>query len=106
LKCAVVWLTDREAFVRVSGEPEPEGAEMHCIAQRWDAETVQLRFDGARSEWVRIDEGASAWEKPIVAPQPWARAGLPPKPPDDEKVFFGLIGKLIWFIVIHQLFNR
>ena len=27
LKCAVVWLTDREAFVRVSGEPVPEGAE-------------------------------------------------------------------------------
>lgn len=69
-KCAVVWLTDREAFVRMSGEPEPEGARLHCVAQRWDAETVQIRSDGARSEWVRIDEGASAWEKPIVAPQP------------------------------------
>lgn len=31
---------------------------------------------------------------------------LPPKPPNEERVFFGLIGKLIWFIVIHQLFNR
>lgn len=53
LKCAAVWLTDREAFVRIWGEPKPEGARLHCIAQRWDAETVQLRYDGARSEWVR-----------------------------------------------------
>lgn len=71
-KRVFVWLTDGEAFVRVAAdEPEPEGARLHCVAQRWDAETVQLlRFDGERSEWVRIDEGALAWEKPIVAPQP------------------------------------
>jgi hypothetical protein len=25
-----------------------------AIAQRWDAKTVQLRFSGARSEWVKI----------------------------------------------------
>ena len=51
-KCAAVWVTDREVFVRVWGESEPEGARLHCIAQRWDAETVQLRFDGGQSQWV------------------------------------------------------
>ena len=51
-KCAAVWLTDREAFVRVWGEPKPDNARLHCIAQRWDAETVQLRFDGGQSQWV------------------------------------------------------
>jgi hypothetical protein len=32
----------------------PEGAKLECIAQRWDDKTVQLRYRGARSEWVRI----------------------------------------------------
>ena len=32
----------------------PPNAKLVCIAQRWDDKTVQLRFDGARSEWRPI----------------------------------------------------
>lgn len=32
----------------------PPNGVVICIAQRWDANAVQLRFAGARSEWVRI----------------------------------------------------
>jgi len=41
-------------FVRASYAPRPACSKVVCIAQRWDANAVQLRFDGARSEWVRI----------------------------------------------------
>lgn len=41
-------------YVRDSDEPAPGKANKVCIAQRWDDHTVQLRFYGARSEWVRF----------------------------------------------------
>ena len=41
-------------YVRKSGEPMPEGARKVCIAARWDDKTVQLRFDGAWSEFVNF----------------------------------------------------
>lgn len=25
-----------------------------CIAQRWDSETIQVRYAGARSDWVKV----------------------------------------------------
>jgi hypothetical protein len=39
-------------FVRPPGAEAPANARVVCIAQKWDSRTVQLRFDGARSEWV------------------------------------------------------
>lgn len=41
-------------FVRDAHSPRPENAEVICIAQKWDDKTVQLRFAGAHSEWVKI----------------------------------------------------
>jgi len=41
-------------YVRSVYAPMVAGATVVCIAQKWDEHTVQLRFAGARSEWVRI----------------------------------------------------
>jgi hypothetical protein len=54
--CYVVWQRGQEMFVQPSGQPAPEGAKMVCMAQRWDAERVQLRFDGAYSEWRNVGQ--------------------------------------------------
>jgi hypothetical protein len=44
----------RTIFVRAPDGVLPPNSTVVCIAQRWDADTVQLRFAGARSEWVKI----------------------------------------------------
>ena len=41
-------------YVRSVYAPMVAGATVVCIAQKWDEHTVQLRFAGARSEWVKI----------------------------------------------------
>lgn len=41
-------------YVRPSAQlPPPPNATCICVADRWDDNTVQLRFAGARSEWVK-----------------------------------------------------
>ena len=47
---------DGEAVIVRGPEPAPAmpNAKLVCIAQKWDEKTVQLRFDGARSEWRAI----------------------------------------------------
>ena len=50
---AVYW-DGMAIFVRSVYAPKVAGATVVCIAQKWDENTVQLRFAGARSEWVRI----------------------------------------------------
>lgn len=41
-------------YVRASRAAPPQGAKVVCIAQHWDATTVQVRYAGARSEWVKF----------------------------------------------------
>ena len=41
-------------FVLDVGATLPEGVKKVCIAQKWDKNTVQLRFDGARSEFIKV----------------------------------------------------
>lgn len=33
---------------------KPKGFTCDCIAQYWSESTVQVRYDGARSEWVKF----------------------------------------------------
>lgn len=49
----VCWLDDT-FFVLDQGATMPDGAKVICIAQRWDDKTVQLRFDGAHSEFIGV----------------------------------------------------
>jgi hypothetical protein len=49
---AVHW-DGKALYVRAPGQ-SPPNSHVVCIAQKWDVSTVQLRFSGARSEWVRI----------------------------------------------------
>ena len=51
---STVYFDGKAIFVRSSYAPKPEGAQVICIAQKWNEKTVQLRFAGARSEWVSI----------------------------------------------------
>lgn len=41
-------------YVRAAEAARPPAALLVCIAGRWDAKTVQLRFNGAHSEWVNF----------------------------------------------------
>ena len=52
-ECFSVYFDGEAIFVRHSSALPPPNAKLVCIAQSWDADTVQLRFDGARSEWVK-----------------------------------------------------
>jgi hypothetical protein len=49
----VVYFDGKAAFVREAGSEAPPNSEVICIAQRWNGDTIQLRFAGARSEWVK-----------------------------------------------------
>lgn len=49
-----VYYDGTAVFVRAVEAAPPSNATRICIAQRWDKNTVQLRFAGARSEWVRM----------------------------------------------------
>jgi hypothetical protein len=48
---ALVCLDGDKLFVRPVGQC-PAGATIVCVAQKWSKHVVQLRFAGARSEWV------------------------------------------------------
>ena len=50
--CYSVYWDGTAIYVRASEAARPPAAKLVCIAQVWNADTVQLRFDGARSEWV------------------------------------------------------
>lgn len=49
----VVWWDGMALFVRNVDAKKPPNAVSVCFAQKWDDNTVQLRFSGARSEWVK-----------------------------------------------------
>ena len=53
-KSYTVYFDGSAIFVRPPGATAPANSQVVCIAQKWDANTVQLRFAGARSEWVKI----------------------------------------------------
>jgi len=50
---AMYW-NDRGVFLLPASNESPHGSTLVCIAQRWDARTVQLRFSKAQSEWVPV----------------------------------------------------
>jgi hypothetical protein len=47
-----VWRGLSLYYVRPSKAEKPPAADLVCIAQQWDKKTVQLRYAGARSEFV------------------------------------------------------
>jgi hypothetical protein len=49
-----VFWDGKAVSVRAPDGVPPQNGIVVCIAQKWDANTVQLRFAGARSEWVKI----------------------------------------------------
>lgn len=53
-ECYSVYFDGTNIDVRNSAAAKPKDAKLVCIAQKWDANTVQLRFSGARSEWVNF----------------------------------------------------
>jgi hypothetical protein len=53
MEAAVYW-DGVKVHVNTVYAPKPADAATVCIAQKWDDKTVQLRFAGARSEWVKI----------------------------------------------------
>lgn len=52
--CFAVYFNDNTIFVRDATDSAPFGADLICVAQRWDAKSVQLRFKGAYSEWRKV----------------------------------------------------
>ena len=50
--CFSIYYDGEAVYVRASEALPPPDSKLICIAQRWDAHCVQLRFDGARSEWL------------------------------------------------------
>ena len=52
--CFSVYYDGEAVYVRASEAAPPPNAKRICIAQKWDDKTVQLRFDGARSEWMHV----------------------------------------------------
>lgn len=51
---ASIYYDGTAIFVRSAYAPKVANADIVCVAQLWDDKTVQLRFAGARSEWVKI----------------------------------------------------
>ena len=51
--CFSVYWDGTAIYVRAVEAARPPAAKLVCIAQVWDADTVQLRFAGARSEFVK-----------------------------------------------------
>lgn len=50
--CFTVYFDGEAIFVRASEAARPANSVVVCIAQYWADRMVQLRFDGARSEWI------------------------------------------------------
>ncbi len=40
-------------YVRAAEAAKPKATTLVCMAERWDVNTIQVRYAGARSEWVR-----------------------------------------------------
>ena len=51
--CFSVYWDGTAIYVRASEAVPPPASKIVCIAQVWDANTVQLRFADARSEFVK-----------------------------------------------------
>lgn len=49
-----VYFDGTAMYVRSAYAPKVAHADIVCVAQLWDDKTVQLRFAGARSEWVKL----------------------------------------------------
>jgi hypothetical protein len=41
-------------YVRPAGDDHPEGTAVCAVVQRWTPDTAQIRFDGGRSEFIRV----------------------------------------------------
>lgn len=54
--CFSVYFDGVAIYVRDSKAAPPKDAKLVCIAQFFSGGTVQLRFDGARSEWIEFDK--------------------------------------------------
>jgi hypothetical protein len=53
----IVYETKEGAFVvtmQGKSEPLPKDARVVCISQRWDADTIQVRWKGGFSEFVTL----------------------------------------------------
>jgi hypothetical protein len=53
-ECYSIYYDGTDIIVQNSAAAKPQDAKLVCIAQKWDDKTVQLRFTGARSEWVNV----------------------------------------------------
>ena len=49
-----VYFNGHAMFVLGEDEAKPSKAQLICIAQQWSGNTIQLRFQGAHSEWVYV----------------------------------------------------
>lgn len=49
-------------FVRRATEEQPPDSVLVCMAQHWNRETVQLRFNGANSTWMEFRKREEDWE--------------------------------------------
>jgi hypothetical protein len=52
--CFAVYFDGAAMYVRDSKAAPPKNAETVCLAQFFSGNTVQLRFNGARSEWINF----------------------------------------------------
>lgn len=52
--CHCVYWDGATIYLRISTAIPPLNAKVVCIAQHWSERIVQLRFDGAKSEWVTV----------------------------------------------------
>ncbi len=49
-----VYVDGEKVFYVRASEAAPPAATVVCIAQSWDSDTVQVRFPGGRSEYVKV----------------------------------------------------
>ena len=57
--CFSIYFDGFAIFVRASGEPQPPKSKLICIAQHWSDDQIQLRYDGAVSEWITASNPAT-----------------------------------------------
>ena len=50
--CFSVYYDGEAVYVRASEAAKPGNSKLICIAQHWSENRVQLRFNGAWSEWI------------------------------------------------------
>lgn len=49
-----VYMDGEAIFVQNADAPPPTNAALVCTAKHWHGITVQVRFGGARSEWIDV----------------------------------------------------